>query len=330
MTDSTESVYTPCIIRNESAGFSEFVTADVPALYSGMFAANVERIANLSGEVIGYRVWDAVPGEAPAPSAREAEPGRKRPIFLPGWFGSELLRAAEAYLAEYVFDDGESSFDYEPTEFERMLLQDAINGIFGDDKFSSILQSLYPAPPPQPASAEVGGEVIEALEAARALIEDQFRDSSAEVDGEWLDKVARAPHAKICSAISALSHASPAAASQQVSGTVGEILTRAGCTTGDGTYVHAPMRDVVAALRRVAPDTTSPAAAPSLGGVPDGYVLVPREPTLSMFNALAAAFADSETGRLAMAQWSLGRFREDYQAMLAAAPSIEPRNEGAK
>jgi hypothetical protein len=60
----------------------------------------------------------------------------------------------------------------------------------------------------------------------------------------------------------------------------------------------------------------------------EGWRAVPIEPTLGMFNALAQAFAESDTGRLAMAQWSLGRFREDYQAMLEAAPL--PYHKGGK
>lgn len=56
------------------------------------------------------------------------------------------------------------------------------------------------------------------------------------------------------------------------------------------------------------------------------WTLVPREPTLGMGRALTPWMkADVETGTygpvaLAIAQWMLGSFREDYQAMLDAAP----------
>jgi len=53
-----EAEYVPTIIRNDSAGFYEFVTEDVPALYSGIMAANVERIGTLKGDLIGFRIYD--------------------------------------------------------------------------------------------------------------------------------------------------------------------------------------------------------------------------------------------------------------------------------
>lgn len=52
---------------------------------------------------------------------------------------------------------------------------------------------------------------------------------------------------------------------------------------------------------------------PSPAAVPAGWVLVPVEPDLAMFRALVASMPD-------LAGWALGSFREDYQAMLAAAP----------
>src|SRR5262249_21931854 len=79
-----------------------------------------------------------------------------RPIFLPGEFGERLMRAAADYLADYEFDDGENGH-HVPTEEERLLMLDAINGVFGDDTFSGILQTLYPrADSPASPAAEPG------------------------------------------------------------------------------------------------------------------------------------------------------------------------------
>jgi hypothetical protein len=54
--------------------------------------------------------------------------------------------------------------------------------------------------------------------------------------------------------------------------------------------------------------------------VPPGFVLVPMEPTLAMFRAFTIQFKDNEGMQLVLMSWLLGSFREDYQAMLAAAP----------
>ncbi|MGC1304774.1 MAG: hypothetical protein WA840_20585 [Caulobacteraceae bacterium] len=55
--------------------------------------------------------------------------------FSDDGIGTELLCAGTAYLEEYVFDDGECSSDYEPTEHERMLMLDAFNGMMADERF---------------------------------------------------------------------------------------------------------------------------------------------------------------------------------------------------
>ncbi|NIY47323.1 hypothetical protein [Cedecea colo] len=51
-------------------------------------------------------------------------------------------------------------------------------------------------------------------------------------------------------------------------------------------------------------------AAPQLPAVPDGWVMVPKEPT----QAMCAAFNDSDYGRKSL--------RERYSSMLAAAPQL--------
>jgi hypothetical protein len=93
-------------------------------------------------EQIDAAIAEPAPVEAGEPVARDP-----RPIFLPGQFGARLLAVAERFMAEYEFDDGESVY-HVPTDEERLYLLDAINGVFGDDEFSAILQTLYAAPAP--------------------------------------------------------------------------------------------------------------------------------------------------------------------------------------
>lgn len=61
-------------------------------------------------------------------------------IFRDTGFASRLLKAAEDYADQYVFDAEEMSSEHEPTEFERMLLKDMLNGLFADEVFADILQ----------------------------------------------------------------------------------------------------------------------------------------------------------------------------------------------
>ena len=55
-----------------------------------------------------------------------------------------------------------------------------------------------------------------------------------------------------------------------------------------------------------------------LGGVPGGYVLVPKEPTLTMLQAGQFAWFDIKKD-------ALDRFPETYKAMIAAAPKGETK-----
>lgn len=60
------------------------------------------------------------------------------------------------------------------------------------------------------------------------------------------------------------------------------------------------------------------------------WKLVPTEPSLGMLKALMKSAG--EQGKEFTVRWALGSFREDYQAMLAAAPDpTEPfRAEGSR
>ncbi|MFG1331229.1 hypothetical protein V5F41_08230 [Xanthobacter autotrophicus] len=76
------------------------------------------------------------------------------PIFADGGIGARLSSAMEAYRADYVFglEDGP---DHEPSEFERAMLEDFLNGAISDAAVNDILQeaarALTRAPPPEPS-----------------------------------------------------------------------------------------------------------------------------------------------------------------------------------
>lgn len=73
------------------------------------------------------------------------------PLFSEQGLGFKMLAAAEAYIADYVYDyDGAT--DHEPTEFERDMLSDMVNGLFGDDAFAALLSHAAGATSP-PAQA---------------------------------------------------------------------------------------------------------------------------------------------------------------------------------
>ncbi len=63
----------------------------------------------------------------------------KLAIFRNTGLGTRLLRALENYAKEYVFSPDAGS-DYEPSEYERMLFEDMLNGAFADPSVDSILQ----------------------------------------------------------------------------------------------------------------------------------------------------------------------------------------------
>ncbi len=81
------------------------------------------------------------------------------PIFAEGGIGSRLLRAAESYAKdEYIFSPDEGS-DHEPTEFEHMLFEDMLNGLFAHEPFAAILQEAARAALPH-LSGERQNEVL--------------------------------------------------------------------------------------------------------------------------------------------------------------------------
>jgi hypothetical protein len=59
------------------------------------------------------------------------------------WPLGEALKIAEAYIGEYEFDDGEHVF-HSPSETERLVMIDMVNGLFSEDDFIKALASRTP------------------------------------------------------------------------------------------------------------------------------------------------------------------------------------------
>ena len=60
-------------------------------------------------------------------------------IFRDTGFGTRLSMAAAKYLESYVFSPDEGS-DHDLTEWERMLFEDFLAGLFAAEDFSDLLQ----------------------------------------------------------------------------------------------------------------------------------------------------------------------------------------------
>jgi hypothetical protein len=61
------------------------------------------------------------------------------PIWKEGWIAERLSAAMHAYLAEYVWSPDEGC-DHEPTEFERMIMEDMLNGALSAKAVGNLLQ----------------------------------------------------------------------------------------------------------------------------------------------------------------------------------------------
>lgn len=106
----------------------------------------------LSDEIDGLRrIFEA----APAPQDHVAGVGLL-PIYAEGGIGARLMEAMEAYRKDYVFspDDG---WDHDPTEFEKLMLEDFLNGAF-NEQVTAILQEAARAAVPKAFYMEVSAE----------------------------------------------------------------------------------------------------------------------------------------------------------------------------
>ena len=97
------------------------------------------------------------------------------PELLPIWkdngLGDRIYKAMHAYLDDYVFSPDEG-WDHEPTEFERVLLEDFFNGAIGDEAVNAILQEAARAMQDAMAGRVVRVKALE--EFARGLIRDAW------------------------------------------------------------------------------------------------------------------------------------------------------------
>lgn len=89
------------------------------------------------------------------------------PIFLDGGVGDRLMKATEAYLSDYVFSPDEGS-DHDLTEFEQMLMEDFIGGLFADEAICSILQECARGLAITPTGGAFSAGMRRAAEIARA------------------------------------------------------------------------------------------------------------------------------------------------------------------
>lgn len=85
MTDKQDADRKPGLIRNEAAGFVEFVSEDVPTITGPMEARNVEPILRMAEprELFGYRVYDRTPDPELAKVTAERDEALK--LLDEGW-----------------------------------------------------------------------------------------------------------------------------------------------------------------------------------------------------------------------------------------------------
>jgi len=110
-----------------------------------------------------------------------------------------------------------------------------------------------------------------------------------------------------------------------------EMIERAARAIHDlmGPYLGTPEQiakhgDRVAARQLETAEKYATVALTAALSCPDGFRLVPVEPDLGMYRALTARLRETDAGKDFAIKWSLGSFREDYQAMLAASPAPSP------
>ena len=88
--------------------------------------------------------------------------------FLPGGVGDQMLGAAYAYLDEYVLStEGD---DHEPTDFERVLLEDFVNGLISDERFFGPVRAAITHVP----------DMLEALQLAERLYQNGIMATPSE------------------------------------------------------------------------------------------------------------------------------------------------------
>lgn len=95
---------------------------------------------------------------AQPPAREDAQPVAKPAPFNPGGIGHAMYQAFNVYLADYVLStDGA---DYEPTPFERDLIEDFFAGLMAEEAFFGPVRALYDTHP-APDALRVAVEALE-------------------------------------------------------------------------------------------------------------------------------------------------------------------------
>lgn len=111
------------------------------------------------------------------PTRDEAVRGQL-PIWLEGGIASRLSAAMHAYLKDYVYSPDEGA-DHEPTDFERWIMEDMLNGALSDQAVNAILQdAAFAMLASAPAPASGGVDAIAAI-IAKWVDEKRFADAPA-------------------------------------------------------------------------------------------------------------------------------------------------------
>jgi len=101
------------------------------------------------------------------------------------WPPSDALKAAEAYIEEYEFDDCDGGY-HNPSEAERNIMIDMVNGLLSEEQFVASLEqfvaSLRKAFASPPSSSEQSDTVAELFSYARAEAENAEKPAEARHD----------------------------------------------------------------------------------------------------------------------------------------------------
>lgn len=99
-------------------------------------------------------VYKAMVAAAPAPATATGGDALSRWVataqtpFADGGLGDDLYKRGTAYLADYVLST--EGADHEPSEFERVLLEDAFAGLMGDEALFGPIRTVLAALASQP------------------------------------------------------------------------------------------------------------------------------------------------------------------------------------
>ena len=99
-------------------------------------------------------LWQASIRSSLASPPQEQDPAK--------WPLSDALKAAEAYIEEYEFDDCDGGY-HSPSEVERNIMVDMVNGLLSEDQFVACLRKSFASPPPPSEQSEVVERLFQAV-----------------------------------------------------------------------------------------------------------------------------------------------------------------------